>query len=231
MNTVNLTLVALVLANFLFSATASAQMPAYLIEREVHDAIINEFNTRLPESRVEATINPVNPSLNLAPCLTPLEITIPFNSGQRVTARVNCHSPMWSLFVTAQVRQMMDVVISNRPLTRHQVIGHQDVRLMPQDVIRLNGDYFVSLDDVVGKQVRRAVGSDQILTSRTLEAALAVRRGDHVTLESQRGTLVIRTLGIAQEDGQLNQQIRVLNPQSNIEVRGIVVEPGRVRVP
>ncbi|MCD8512343.1 MAG: flagellar basal body P-ring formation protein FlgA [Nitrincola sp.] len=231
MNTVNLTLVALFLANFLFASSASAQMSPDLIEREVHDAIINEFNTRLPESRVEAIINPVNPSLDLAQCQGPLEITLPFNSGQRITARVNCHAPVWSLFVTAQVRQLMDVVVTNRPLTRNSVIGANDVRLLEQDVIRLNGDYFLSLNDVIGQQVRRPIGSDQVVNSRMIETAIAVRRGDQVSLESQRGSLVIRTTGIAQEDGHLHQQIRVLNPQSGNEVRAIVIEPGRVRVP
>ncbi len=231
MNKVNLTLVTLFLANFFLASSASAQMSPEQIESAVHDAIINEFNTRLPESRVEARINPVNPSLELATCLTPLEITLPFNSGQRVTARVNCHSPVWSLFVTAQVSQLLDVVTSNRPLSRNNIISASDVRLSEQDVIRLNGDYFVDLDDVIGKQVRRPVGSDQIINARMVEVALAVKRGDQVSLESQRGSLLIRTLGIAQEDGNLNQQIRVLNQQSGNEVRGVVIEPGRVRVP
>jgi len=230
-NKVNLTLVALFLANFFFAMSASAQMSPELIERQVHEAIINEFNTRLPESRVEATINPVNPNLDLPSCLIPLEITIPFNSGQRITARVNCHSPVWSLFVTAQVRQLMDVVITNRPLSRNSVISSNDVRLSEQDVIRLNGDYFLQPADVIGKQVRRPIGSDQVISSRMVEVALAVKRGDQVSLESRRGSLVIRTVGVALEDGNLNQQIRVLNENSGNEVRAIVIAPGRVQVP
>ena len=231
MNKVNLTLVVLFLANFFFATSASAQMSSELIEQNVHEAIINEFNTRLPESRIEATINPVNPSLELPSCLTPLEITLPFNSGQRITARVNCHSPIWSIFVTAQVRQFMDIAVSTRPLPRNSIIGANDVHLMELDVIRLNGDYFLQLSDVIGKQVRRPIGSDQVINSRMIEAALAIKRGDHVSLESRRGSLVIRTQGIALEDGNLNQQIRVQNEQSGNEVRAIVIAPGKVQVP
>ena len=231
MNIVNLTLVTLFLANFFFAMPASAQMPPERIERQVYDAIINEFNTRLPESRVEVTINPVNPTLDLPFCLTPLEISLPFNSGQRITARVNCHTPVWSLFVTAQVRQLMDVVITNRPLIRNSIIGPNDVRLSEQDVIRLSGDYFLQPTDVIGKQVRRPIGSDQVINSRMVEVALAVKRGDQVSLESRRGSLVIRTVGVALEDGNLNQQIRVRNENSGNEVRAIVIAPGRVQVP
>lgn len=230
MNTIKLTLVALLLAFFVNAMHASAQMSPERIEEHVYDAIYNEFNTRLPESRVEVTINPVNSSLNLTQCQTPLEITLPFSSGQRVTARVNCHSPVWSLFVTAQVRQLMDIVVTTRPLSRQSTISAADIRLSEQDIIRLSGDYFVQLHDVIGKNVRRPIGSDQVISSRMIETVLAVKRGDQVTLESRRGTILIRTLGIALEDANLGDQIRITNEQTGIEVRGIVVSPGRVEV-
>lgn len=230
MNTVNLTLVALFLANFLVITSANAQMSPETIEQQVHDAILTEFNTRLPESRVEVSINPVNTTLDLPRCQSPLEITLPFNSGQRITARVNCHAPVWSLFVTAQVRLLMEVIVSNRPLTRNSRISATDVRLAEQDVIRMNGDYFVRLEDVIGQQVRRPIGNDQVITSRMVEAALAVSRGDQVSIEARRGTLVIRTSGIALEDGQTGQQIRVRNEQSGTEVRGTVIGNGLIQV-
>ncbi|MFN3880244.1 MAG: flagellar basal body P-ring formation chaperone FlgA [Nitrincola lacisaponensis] len=230
MNTVNLTLVALFLANFLAITSANAQMSPETIEQQVHDAILTEFNTRLPESRVEVIINPVNTTLDLPRCLTPLEITLPFSSGQRITARVNCHSPVWSLFVTAQVRQLMDVIVTNRPLPRNSRISASDIRLSEQDVIRMSGDYFVRLEDVIGQQVRRPIGNDQVITSRMIETALAVTRGAQVSIEARRGSLVIRTPGIALEDGQLGQQIRVRNEQSGTEVRGTVIGNGMIQV-
>lgn len=232
MNTVNLTLVVLFLATFLAATAVSARMLPEDIEQQVHDTLINEFNTRLPESRIEATINPVNPALDLPRCQTPLEISLPFNSGQRVTAKVTCHAPsFWSLFVTAQVRQLMEVIVTSRPLPRNSRISPADIRLAEQDVIRLSGDYFTREQDVVGKQVRRPIGSDQIITARMIEQALAVSRGDQVTLESRRGSLVIRTAGTALEDGLIDQQIRVRNDQSGIEIRAIVTAPGVVQVP
>ncbi|WP_052063802.1 flagellar basal body P-ring formation chaperone FlgA [Nitrincola sp. A-D6] len=231
MNTVNLTLVALFLAIFLAATTVNARMLPEDIEQQVHDTLINEFNTRLPESRIEATINPVNPTLELSRCQAPLEISLPFSSGQRVTAKVTCHTPVfWSLFVTAQVSQLIDVIVTSRPLARNSRIAPSDIRIVEQDVIRMNGDYFTREQDVVGKQVRRPMGRNEVITSRMIEQAVAVSRGDKVVLESRRGSLVIRTSGIAMEDGMINQQIRVTNERTGIEVHGVITAPGVVQV-
>jgi len=231
-NTVNLTLVALFLVNFLAATAANARMLPEDIEQQVHDTLIHEFNTRLPESRIEATINPVNPALDLPRCQAPLEISLPFNSGQRVTAKVTCHTPsFWSLFVTAQVSQLVDVIVTSRPLSRNSRIAPSDIRLVEQNVIRMNGDYFTREQDVVGKQVRRPMGSDEVISSRMIERALAVSRGDQVSLESRRGSLVIRTSGIALEDGLTGEQIRVKNEQTGIEIRAVITAPGVVQVP
>ncbi|WP_417585771.1 flagellar basal body P-ring formation chaperone FlgA [Nitrincola sp.] len=232
MNTVNLTLVVLFLATFLAATAVSARMLPEDIEQQVHDTLIYEFNTRSPESRIEATINPVNPALDLPRCQTPLEISLPFNSGQRVTAKVTCHAPsFWSLFVTAQIKQLVDVIVTSRPLARNTRIAPSDIRIVEQDVIRMNGDYFTREQDLVGKQVRRPMGSDQIISSRMVEHALTVSRGDQVSLESRRGSLVIRTSGIALEDGLTGEQIRVRNEQTGIEIRAVITAPGVVQVP
>lgn len=206
-------------------------MPAGEIERLVEDALSAEYSARHPDSRLDIRVNPINATLNFERCHTAPEIQIPFSSGQRVTARVLCHQPNWSLFVTAQVRQMLPVVVSSRPLPRHSRIGHGDVRLLDQDISRLGSDYFTRLEDVVGLQLRRPIGSDQIINNRHVEEAMTVQRGDAVAIEAQRGSLTIRASGVALEDGRTDQQIRVRNDSSGTEVRAVVIAPGLVRVP
>ncbi|KAA0876577.1 flagellar basal body P-ring formation protein FlgA [Nitrincola tapanii] len=230
-NTFNLTLVAGFWAFFLFAPLSQANTTAVEIEQSVERAISEAYLQRLPESRLEIQVSPVNPQLQLAPCQAPLEIQLPFSTGQRVTARVNCAQPQWSLFVSAQIRQFLPVVVSTRPLARNSRVQSSDLRLLEQDITRLGNDYYTQLDDLVGMQVRRPIGSDQVISPRQLEAALAVSRGERVALEAQRGGLTIRTLGVALEDGRLGQQIRVRNESSGNEVHAMIIAPGVVRVP
>ncbi|EXJ09521.1 MULTISPECIES: flagellar basal body P-ring formation chaperone FlgA [Nitrincola] len=230
MNSHNLPLVLLFLLIFLKSTSSLAIELPESIQKQVEEAIIHEFSTRLPESRLDVSVNPVNQNLTLAACEYPLEIQIPFNSGQRVTAKATCHQPFWSLFVTAQVRQMMTVVVSAKPLVRNSRISASDIKLVEQDISRIGQDYFTREQDVIGKHVRRQIGSDQVINARMLEVAMLVSRGDQVMIEAQRGSLTIRMPGIALEDGRQQQQIRVQNSQSGNEVRAIIIAPGVVRV-
>ena len=96
MNSHNLPLVLIFLLIFLKSTSSLAIELPESIQKQVEEAIIHEFSTRLPESRLDVSINPVNQNLTLAACEHPLEIQIPFNSGQRVTAKATCHQPFWS---------------------------------------------------------------------------------------------------------------------------------------
>lgn len=227
----NLTLVIVLFATFLISPTISASTSAAAIEQAVQQQILQEFQARLPSSRVEVNVTPVNPNLGLPTCSHPLTITLPFSSGQRVTARAACNAPQWSIAVTAQVRQYMNVVVSARPIVRSARISAGDLKIQEQDVARLNQDYFTREQDLIGKLARRHIGSDQVITARMLDAALAVNRGDSVSIEARSGGLTIRTPGIALEDGRINEQISVRNERSGIEVRAIVIDQGVVRVP
>jgi flagella basal body P-ring formation protein FlgA len=103
--------------------------------------------------------------------------------------------------------------------------------LREQDINQLRGDYYTRLQDVAGQTARVPIANGEVISPRQLEASVAVRRGDVVTLEVRKGNLLIRTKGIALEDGRLNEQIDVENQRSGRQLRGIVTAPGVVTMP
>ncbi|WP_084404149.1 flagellar basal body P-ring formation chaperone FlgA [Marinobacterium litorale] len=202
------------------------------IESAVASTIRQVYQTRLPDSRVNVTVNPINRTLSLTPCAQAPLIELPFANGARVTAKVSCTAPAaWSLFVTARVEQFAALVVANRPISRDERIDSQALTLQERDVTRLRGDYYTRLQDVVGQSARTTIDNGEVISPRDLTATLAVRRGDLITLEVRRGTLLIRTKGIALEDGHINQQIDVKNQRSGRELRGLVTAPGVVSIP
>ncbi|WP_132290930.1 flagellar basal body P-ring formation chaperone FlgA [Marinobacterium mangrovicola] len=201
------------------------------IENQVKSTIEETYRSRVPDSRTKVTVNPTNRTLSLTPCAHSLVIDLPFASGERVTAKVSCSSPRpWSLFVTARVEQFIDVVTARRPIPRNTKIQAGALTLSEQNVMRLRGDYFTRLQDVAGQTARTPIDNGEVISPRVLEATLAVRRGDQITLEARKGSLVIRTKGVALEDGHLNQQIDIKNLRSGRELRGTVTAPGTVRM-
>ncbi|MBV1788850.1 flagellar basal body P-ring formation protein FlgA [Marinobacterium sp. D7] len=210
-------------------ALLAAEPPNSDIERQVESTIRQHFETRVPESRVNVTVNPINRTLSLTPCRSTLQIELPFSGGERVTAKVSCATPRpWSIFVTARVQQFIAVVTARRPITRDSRISGDALALSEQNITRLSGGYYTRLQDVVGKTARVSINNGEIITARVLEPSLAVRRGDRVTLEVRKGALLIRTDAIALEDGRLNEQIDVQNSRSGRQVRGTITAPGVV---
>ena len=122
---------------------AQAYMSAREIEQQVADSIRQTYTHKVANSRVIVTVNPINTALRLNDCATPLHIEIPYNSGNRVTAKATCPSPrQWSLFVTARVQQFLTVVTTRRPITRDSIISAQALTLAEKDIIRLDGNFY-----------------------------------------------------------------------------------------
>lgn len=202
-----------------------------LIEQQVIDAAQAFLVQQYPSTEIDILVNPINPSLALASCPSPLDIRFPYTSDQRLTARVSCNTAKpWSIFVTARIALWKQVVIAAEPIARGTRISARQLGLGRANITRQGNDLFNRIDQVVGQRAKRSIGVQQTISTRDLEPALLVSRGDQVTLEVSRGGVSIRVKAIALEDGRLGEQIRVQNLQSKREVFAQVVDTGRVKV-
>jgi flagella basal body P-ring formation protein FlgA len=233
-NNINLTPVATVFAIvciLMLPFSASADDTAARINLQVTEAIKQHLLSKVPDSRVEVSLNPVNQHLQLAPCEAPVHVTLPFHSGERITAKASCSTPRWSLFVTGRVKQYKAIVVAATPIVKGSRISAGKLQLRERDIASLSGDYFYRQQDVVGSQARISISADTPISPRMLTQANAVSRGDPVIIEASRGGAVIRTEGTAREDGRIGDIIDVINNRSERQIRARVEGGGLVRVP
>jgi flagella basal body P-ring formation protein FlgA len=73
------------------------------------------------------------------------------------------------------------------------------------------------------------VRAGQLLRSSDVRLMSMINKGDTVLLNVGSGLLNISTTMIALENGKLDQQINLLNPESNEAVRAVVSGPGEAR--
>lgn len=234
MNDTNLTSVVAVFAIaclLTLPFSAAADDTAAQIDLQVTDAIKQHFLSRIPDSRVEVSLNPINSQLQLPPCEAPVNVTLPFHSGERITAKASCSTPRWSLFVTGRVKQYKAIVVAATPIVKGSRITAAALQLRERDIANLSGDYFYRQQDVIGHQARVSISADTPITPRMLTQANAVNRGDPVIIEALRGNVLIRTNGTASEDGGVGDVIDVINNRSGREIRARVEGNGVVRVP
>ena len=172
---------------------------------------------RLPAGRYTYTVRP-RPGEDFLG-RTPLEVTVQPAHGRRVR-----------FWVTAEIAVLAPVVVARHPLARFREIGPSDVTVERRDLAGVPRDACRSVDEVVGKRTRTAVGAGETLARSRIEAPPLVRRGDRVTVTVENDRLRVTTMGEVLENGRAGDRIRVRNLRSRKELYGEVVDQRTVRV-
>jgi flagella basal body P-ring formation protein FlgA len=135
------------------------------------------------------------------------------------------------LKVTGKVSLEREVVCTVRHLAPQTPIGPGDVRLSRREVTHLGAEeFFVSLDQVIGRIVAKPLGPQEMVTQRHLSQQPLINRGDEVTVLLDDQGLIISTKGVAREPGYPGRAIRMLNPKSKKEFQAQVVDAKTVKV-
>ena len=134
------------------------------------------------------------------------------------------------VWVKTEIKVFDEVVITAVPLAHQEIIGGKDVRVARRDISSLTSKPFARVDDVVGRQIVRAVEANEVLTQKLLDRPTLIKRGSSITLVYETGSLRVETAGTAEEGGKVGDFIQVKNASSGKVLRGIVIDARVVRV-
>jgi len=118
------------------------------------------------------------------------------------------------------------ILTSTKPISRGQRLNASNAKItafygnLPSDVL-------YSLDDGQQMEAIRTIRLGQPLRASDLRPSLMIKKGDTVILSVQSGILMITSTMVALGNGKLGQQVTLLNPESNQEVRALVTGIGR----
>ncbi len=171
--------------------------------------------------------------LRLSQCDEPLEAFQPPGGKTmgNITVGVRCSGTRsWSLYVPVKVSIYDKVVAAARPLTRGEVVGEGDVKMVERDLAHLNTGYFSDPAEVAGMEVTRTIAVDAALTNNLVKAPLQVKRGQRVSLIANSGGLEVRMAGEALADGTAGARIKVRNLSSKRVVDGTVLSATTIQV-
>ncbi|MES9968774.1 MAG: flagellar basal body P-ring formation chaperone FlgA [Candidatus Thiodiazotropha sp.] len=225
------------LAILLFAATAvshGANGP-----HQSHDAITDAVKAYLLQSVVKQqnhakiVITPLDHRLKLKQCDSPLQTFSPPGGSKmgRTSVGVRCESPApWSLYVSAKVGLELPVVIADRDLARGQAITQADVKLEISDTTHLLRGYYESVDEVVGRTLKRPLRRGKVVTPSQLVVQKTVARGEQVTILAAAGSIEVRMQGKAMKNGNPGDLIPVVNVKSKKKLQARVIAEGLVRV-
>lgn len=194
---------------------------------------VEEFAlSHYPRQRINVEVNNLDSRTSLRNCDEPLDMTIHGKQSleQRMLIRVSCTDAGWSIYVPVKLQIFRKIAIARHVLSRGQTVTEADIDWLEQDIAPLNGSFFTRPRSVVGKRTRRNIPAGQIIKPQTLERALTVRKGDEVYITAQTGSISVRMLAVALDNGKTGDKIEVRNKRSNKVIQARVTGPGQVDV-
>ena len=133
-------------------------------------------------------------------------VVVHFESRRdRVVRRV----PVW-LAVSAY----RPLLTTQRALRPGDPVGEKDVAMRERDVTVLDSTVLDSVDGLSGLRARRYLPANAVVRRGDLEPAPPVVREQQVAVRVSTGRVQIEARGVAQQDGQAGEVIRVRNPGS-----------------
>lgn len=115
------------------------------------------------------------------------------------------------LTVSAEAQAWEEQVIAARPLPAHRVLVQDDFAVHRLLVDALPLQPLLRLDQCVGQEVVGDVRPGTLITAELIEAVPLVKPGQLVTITLRRGTVQLRSVARAMEQGSMGQTIRVRN--------------------
>jgi flagella basal body P-ring formation protein FlgA len=170
--------------------------------------------------------------LRLAACPAKLDTfaNAPRGAQSRVTVRVSCAQPAWTLNVPVEIRRQQNVLVLKRAVGRGEILQATDVTVQTRELPGLGSPFVASVDALAGRLTRRPIPEGTALTADALSAALLIKRGQQVTLVAQSSGFEVRAPGRAMADAGADQRVRVQNLNSLKVIEGTADKDGIVRV-
>lgn len=156
------------------------------------------------------------------------------SSSQRFPARLLDQAIAARDLQSGQLLSRSDLRIKHRVVTSTAALSHGQ-RLSPQNTEirdyygKLPKDTLLSMADISQMEAIRTIRVGQLLRASDLKPATLIKKGDNVKLVVGGGLLKITVTMVALDNGKLDQQINLLNPESGEQVRAIVTGAGQAR--
>jgi len=180
------------------------------------------------QARPKVRVEPLDARLREPRCTKPLQLSLEGRQALgRVSVRVRCAAPNWTLLLPAQVQIHAKVLAASRPLKRGERLMPADFYPVERDIGTLQKGFLTDIRAIENQQLTRTLSAGQVLLASHLKAAQLVARGEQVQILWHSSGIQVQMSGEALSGGSLGQQIRVRNLASQRVVRARVSAPGQ----
>ncbi|GFD68299.1 flagellar basal body P-ring biosynthesis protein FlgA [Alteromonas sp. KUL156] len=211
-----------------FSINALAALTTHeKVEEGARQYLLSQLTDNTQDTNIDVEVVKIDDRINIPECPTGFQ----YHSSQEalnqsyISVRVSCKNNDWYLFTSGQVTRTKEIVVTQGAISPGTVLTSSNLTLAKVDIRRLRHTAFTDLDELVGARMMRRVTDGQAIQSNML---CFVCKGDRITITAEVAGMEIKTAGIAQQDGVLGDNIKVLNASSKRAIIARVASPEEV---
>jgi flagella basal body P-ring formation protein FlgA len=218
------------MACFLASFMSQAQVYTNTNLETGAEAFIAQQVELDPNIKTRINSLPLDARLSERFCQTPLNYTTnaspPFN--RQVTVQVKCEDLSgWTQYVHVRIEELYPVIVTTQTINKGELITAEAI------TVEYKAKHFVRASNLhteqflIGSRAKRIVREGSAIT---LNHICMVCKGDNITIYAKTRTLTIKTTGVALQDGNVGEQIRVKNQKSGKTISARVKDVESVEV-
>jgi len=125
--------------------------------------------------------------------------------------------------ITLRVERFVLVPYAKRDILKNRKISKEDIYFKKEKRVRVS--QILGEDEIVGKVAKREIKKDSIIKRYFIEPNYLVKKRKNVKIIYKNGPIKIELMGLALENGELNQIIKVKNISTNKVIKCKVIAP------
>jgi len=134
-----------------------------------------------------------------------------------------------NITVSTTLEALAEVAITTGDLRRGVILSESHIELAERDLNRLRAPCFDS-NELLGKRLKRSLRKGEVFERSAVAFPPMIKRGELVTITAQKGALTVTAKGLAQQNGNAGDMIRVRNISSKKDLICKVAGPVAVTV-
>lgn len=205
----------------LVSATTSAQT----FDRDYLTNFIKLFiEKEIPtptNGQISIEVSSIDPRITIKPCQSQLQANIPEkHNGRNFNVKLNCNDETpWHIFFPVRIITIVPVVVAQNSISKGTRLDETNIRTEYKDISSIRGAIIDEETLVLGTHAIRTISAGTAITERNI---CFICKKQQMTIIAQSDNFMIKTTGIALENGAIGDQIRVKNVKSGRIIRARV---------
>lgn len=154
-----------------------------------------------------------------------------FNASSR-NPSLSGIAPVVTPIATSKATEKTDfitVMALSRSMSRGEMVTPDDVVPMQVEAHKVSGIFF-NATDVIGRKLKRNVSARKPIKAYHLRPRWLVEEDDEVTIQSEGGAIKVAMVGLALENGQFGDWVKVQNMSSGLIVSGKITGVKKITI-